>query len=45
MVRSVVDLPAPFEPMQRDDLARVDVEARSLHRRDVAVVDVQVLGR
>ena len=42
MVLSVVDLPAPFAPIRRDDFALLDAERDALQRVDRAVVDVEV---
>ena len=43
IVRSVVDLPAPLEPMSVTISPCVDRERQALHRGDVAVVDVHVV--
>ena len=43
MVLSVVVLPAPFDPMQGDDLALPHLEIDALERVDLAVVGVDVL--
>ena len=45
IVRRVVDLPAPFEPIRVTISPGADRQGEALHRGDVAVVDVQVLRR
>ena len=42
MERSVVDFPAPFAPIKRDDLAFVNLERDPLQRLDRAVVRMDV---